>query len=210
MVVALGLGTWLHLELERGIGFAQAGTAWSEKASGSYPLLSPRRKCVRFFVEAVLVGVTMIDDAQLLRRYVESRSEAAFTEFVGRHLNLVYFATLRRANENAALAKDITQYVFTAAAREAASLMHHATVAGWLYTTTRNAAAKTIRSEQIRQRHEEELNLMGETRAEPPIDWDRLRPVIDESLDALNARGGAAALFRGTSIRGDRRGAENF
>ena len=34
----------------------------------------------------------MIPDAELLRRYAESRSEEAFAELVRHHLNLVYFA----------------------------------------------------------------------------------------------------------------------
>lgn len=61
----------------------------------------------------------MNTDAELLGRYAESRSEAAFAEFVRRHLNLVYFAALRRTG-GAPLAEDIVQRVFTEAARDAA------------------------------------------------------------------------------------------
>ena len=40
----------------------------------------------------------MVDNLELLRLYSEDRSEAAFTEFVGRHLNVVYFTALRVAD----------------------------------------------------------------------------------------------------------------
>lgn len=38
----------------------------------------------------------MNDDTELLRRYVEEGAEAAFAEWVQRHLGLVYAAALRR------------------------------------------------------------------------------------------------------------------
>lgn len=38
----------------------------------------------------------MTDDALLLRRYAEERTETAFAELVRRHLDGVYSATLRR------------------------------------------------------------------------------------------------------------------
>ncbi|MEO5961512.1 MAG: sigma-70 family RNA polymerase sigma factor, partial [Opitutaceae bacterium] len=141
----------------------------------------------------------MIDDAELLCRYVESRSEAAFAEFVARHLKLVYFAALRRVNGNAALAEEVAQQVFTAVAREAATLMRHATVTGWLYTTTRNLAAKTVRAEEVRQRREQALGiyLMQTNAGEPAaVEWERLRPAIDESLEALHDREREAVLLR--------------
>jgi RNA polymerase sigma factor (sigma-70 family) len=140
----------------------------------------------------------MIDDAELLRRYVETRAEPAFEALVERHLKLVYFTALRRVNGNAALAEDIAQQVFTAAAREAEGLMRHATVTGWLYTTTRNLAAKAVRAENVRKRHAQalEIHFMQTNAGEPAIDLERLRPVIDETLEALNPREREAVLLR--------------
>ena len=72
----------------------------------------------------------MIDDAELLRRYAEEGSEAAFAQLVNRHLNLVYRAALRRTNGDAHRAADVSQVVFTALARDAAALRRHALLAG--------------------------------------------------------------------------------
>src|SRR3954453_17989369 len=94
-------------------------------------------------------------DRELLRSYLEARSESAFATLVQRHLNLVYFAALRRT-ENPALAEEVAQEVFSAVAQKAAALQRHASLAGWLYTATRYAAAQKMRAEQTRQRREQD------------------------------------------------------
>ena len=60
----------------------------------------------------------MLDDQLLLRRYATEGSEAAFRELVERHLNLVYSAALRRVGNDAHLAQDVCQLVFTDLARK--------------------------------------------------------------------------------------------
>jgi DNA-directed RNA polymerase specialized sigma24 family protein len=59
----------------------------------------------------------MTNDAELLREYVESQSDAAFAELVGRHVKLVYSTAFRMVRE-AALAQDIVQSVFVQLARD--------------------------------------------------------------------------------------------
>ncbi|MDO8539657.1 MAG: sigma-70 family RNA polymerase sigma factor [Opitutaceae bacterium] len=138
-------------------------------------------------------------DPELLRRYTGLRAEDAFAELVRRHLNLVYFAALRRTGGNDALAEEITQDVFTALARQASSLSHHAALTGWLYTTTRFTAANAMRAERRRKAREQEAHIMSELDREtrPSTgDWERLRLVIDEALDALNEREREAVLMR--------------
>ncbi len=58
----------------------------------------------------------MTDDAYCLRRYADSRDEAAFAEFVRRNVALVYSAACRQAPGNRELAEDIVQTVFVSAA----------------------------------------------------------------------------------------------
>jgi len=82
-------------------------------------------------------------DAELFRRYAESRSEEAFGELVRRHRNLVYCAALRRTNDPQ-VAEDISQSVFAELSRRAGPLVRHATLTGWLYTTTRFSATTAI------------------------------------------------------------------
>jgi len=137
----------------------------------------------------------MTDDAELLRRYSGAGSEAAFTEWVGRHISLVYFTALRRTGESA-LAHDITQSVFSTAARKSAGLASHPSVTGWLYTTTRHLADKAVRKEQTRRRYEQAAAMHELTTAEPSREWERLKPVIDDVLDGLDARDREAILIR--------------
>src|SRR5471032_886679 len=100
----------------------------------------------------------MRDDAELLRRYVEFRSEADFTAFVERHLNVVYHAALRRMGGRSDLAQDVTQQVFTALARDADRLSRHEALTGWLYTAARHAAHQILRAERRRQHREQEAD----------------------------------------------------
>jgi len=140
----------------------------------------------------------MIDDAELLRGYATTRSESDFAELVRRHVNLVYSAALRQVNGDAHLAQDITQDVFTDLARKAAAVANHRVLAGWLFTSTRFAAAKAVRGEQRRHARERESQLMHEFNRDPAaqLDWARVRPVLDEVLGELGDTDREAILLR--------------
>jgi RNA polymerase sigma factor (sigma-70 family) len=138
----------------------------------------------------------MMDDAELLRSYVRERSQDAFTELVRRHVNLVYFAALRRVGGDAHLADDVAQSVFADLARKAPSLQERSGLTGWLYTSTRFAAAQLVRGERRRRTHEQEAQTMHELQATPDVDWNQLRPVIDEALDELDDHDREAVLLR--------------
>jgi RNA polymerase sigma factor (sigma-70 family) len=140
----------------------------------------------------------MRDDATLLRSYARDRSEADFAELVQRHLNFVYAAALRQVNGDAHLAQDVAQRVFTDLARKAASVARQPTLAGWLFTSTRYAAANLVRGEQRRRAREQEARLMDETITPDTAaaDWDRVRPVLDDALAELPERDREAILLR--------------
>lgn len=137
----------------------------------------------------------MPTDPQLLSRYVENGDEGAFRELVQRHLSLVYFAALRRTGR-ADWAEEIAQYVFTALARDAKPLRRHTAITGWLYTTTRFASAKRIRSEFRREKREKELMYELAVPEPPDADWNQLRPMVDSALDGLSVRDREAILLR--------------
>ena len=143
----------------------------------------------------------MNDESELLRRYADERAEAAIAEIVRRHIGLVYHAALRQTGD-ASLAEDVTQTVFTDLARKAGALARRASITGWLYTSTRFAAAKARRGEQRRRAREQEVYAMQTTAMDgvgdlaAKADWEQLRPVIDEALLALDERDREAVLLR--------------
>ncbi len=137
----------------------------------------------------------MTPDGELLCRYAEARDEAAFAELVRRHIDLVHSVALRQAQGDAQLAKDAVQLVFVDLARKAAPLSRHVTLAGWLHTSARFAANKLIRGEQRRRTREQEAAAMPET-TDHAIDWEQMRPLLDEGVAQLNAADRDAVVLR--------------
>ncbi len=142
----------------------------------------------------------MTTDADLLRQYADARSEAAFAEIVRRHLDGVYSSALRRVGGDAHLAKDIAQAVFIALARQSRALVDHPFLTAWLYTTTRNEAASTVRRERRRKTREAVASAMNETdnspSAQSAADWTRLSPILDDTIDQLSEPDRTAILLR--------------
>jgi RNA polymerase sigma factor (sigma-70 family) len=139
------------------------------------------------------------EDSELLRSYAEDHTEEAFAEIVRRHVSLVYSAALRQVNGDAHLAQDVTQLVFADLARKAAALAQHRVLAGWLFTSTRYAAAKLVRGERRRRVRETEAELMREIlhdEGSDALDWSRVRPVLDEALAELGDAERDAVLLR--------------
>src|SRR5436190_22585614 len=138
----------------------------------------------------------MANDLELLQRYVDDRSEAAFAELVRRNVDLVYCTALRHVGASHR-AQNVVQSVFIDLARKASSLRRHPALVSWLYTSARYAALKTRRSEQRRHTREQEVqtmqNILGRD-ADP--EWERITPVLDEVLHELGERDREIVLLR--------------
>jgi RNA polymerase sigma factor (sigma-70 family) len=128
--------------------------------------------------------VNALSDPQLLRAYAERRSEAAFAELVRRHIDLVHSAAVRMVNDPH-LAKDVTQGVFVALAKDAGKLTDHPVLSGWLHRTARNIAAQTVRTEVRRRTREKEAAAMNEDR-ETEAPWEEIAPHLDAALAELS------------------------
>lgn len=135
------------------------------------------------------------DDRELLQRYAERGDEAAFGELVRRHLNLVYGCALRRLAGDAHLAEDVAQQVFCDLARRARTLAGSVVLSGWLYTSTRFAAAHAVRTEQ-RRRAREQTAMKATLNDGAQEEWERLRPVLDATIDGLEERDRIAIVLR--------------
>jgi RNA polymerase sigma factor (sigma-70 family) len=139
----------------------------------------------------------MTEDSELLSRYAAEQSEEAFAELTRRHVDLVYSAALRMVNGDVCSAQDVTQLVFTEAARQAKQLARHPALVGWFYTTTRLTAMRANRTEQRRREREQKAHTMNELLQEDtPPDWNELRPVIEDVMHELEEQDRHAVLLR--------------
>jgi RNA polymerase sigma factor (sigma-70 family) len=140
----------------------------------------------------------MTDDADLLRRYAEEKSDEAFAQLVRSHLGLVYSVALRQVAGDTHLAEDVAQQVFTALARKASSLRGRPALSGWLYRSTYFAARDLVRGERRRRAREQEVHAMNSSFDESAAcpDWDRIRPVLDAAVADLSERERTAVALR--------------
>jgi uncharacterized protein (TIGR03435 family) len=138
-----------------------------------------------------------VDDMALVREFATQHSEAAFETLVARHVNLVYSAALRQTG-NAHLAEEVTQAVFLILARKAGRLRAETMLTGWLFQTTRYAAAAERRARARRQWYEKEALLESSITSDTPEEpvWPHIAPLLDEALAGLGETDRRAVLLR--------------
>ena len=129
----------------------------------------------------------VMDDRELMREYVERRSEQAFAELVERHVNMVYATAFRLVRETH-LAQDVSQSVFIELATKAKAVREGNALSGWLYRTTCCMAANQVRTEKRRR-------LSFSDRAELAALPDRI-DAMEREREAVYASLGDPALLR--------------
>jgi RNA polymerase sigma factor (sigma-70 family) len=136
----------------------------------------------------------MTDDTQLLQEYAMG-SEQAFRELVERYVNLVYSAAIRHLEE-AQLAQDVVQTVFTALARKARTLPRDVILGGWLYRHTCFVASQAARTERRRRARDRQALDMTAFNDQPEPDWERLSPYLDQAMKGLGTSDRDAVVLR--------------
>lgn len=132
----------------------------------------------------------MISDAELLAKYVASRSAQDFGAIIARHGPMV-LRTCQRLTGNASDAEDAAQGTFLVLAQRCAKVKDN--LAGWLFKVAQDSAAQVLRSRKRREHREEVKARM--TVQTPIPDFD-LREELDTALMRLPERERHAVVLR--------------
>ncbi len=136
----------------------------------------------------------MINEQELLNRYVQTGCEKSFNALVERHAGMVYAVAYQRT-EDREMAKEVAQNVFLALARKASQLRVKTSLAAWLHRVTALEAAAMQRSERRRRRRHETLATMKEIESTEPLAHSENLSLLDEAVQKLRA-GDRDLLFR--------------
>jgi RNA polymerase sigma factor (sigma-70 family) len=142
-------------------------------------------------------------DAELLERLARDRSRDAFEQIVRRHIDLVYSAAQRRVRDPH-LAEDVTQAVFLMFWQRPQSLRRRTHLIGWLYQSTKYAAANALRMQRRRKAHEAAAGALPRSEQRMDSLWKDVEPVLDNALDSLSRSDRQVILlryFRGLSVK---------
>jgi RNA polymerase sigma factor (sigma-70 family) len=135
-----------------------------------------------------------MSDHELLQRYARTGDQAAFTELVARHLNLVYSAAHRQVRPPQ-LAEEVAQSVFLDLARRARDFPSGQPLAPWLHVVTRRTAVDAIRRESRRQAREQTALEIAAMQT-PNSNWSHIAPLLDEAVAALPDADRTALVLR--------------
>jgi RNA polymerase sigma factor (sigma-70 family) len=136
-------------------------------------------------------------DSVLLKRFVEDNDESAFEVLVQRHGPMV-MGVCRRILVDAHDAEDAFQATFLVMARRAGTIRNPDAVGAWLYAVARQVAVRSRKARRQRDR----LQVHTSPGTDPAdggdsagVDWQELRPVLDEELGRLPEKYRAAVVL---------------
>ena len=130
----------------------------------------------------VLDTFALDDDRALMRRFAESRDEAAFATVVARHARMVY-GVCRRLLRDEHLAEDAFQAVFLVLANHPGRAIEREAVGGWLFGIARRVGLAARRREETYVKRQAKSERKQRENNRP--DFDDLLRVLDEELAAL-------------------------
>lgn len=133
------------------------------------------------------------EDNKLLRDFVDSGSDRAFSALVARHADIVARIVQSRISDRDAR-RDVMQTVFCLMARKAKSLADHPSIAGWLVKTSVFETRKHHRREANRMKRETLHSQMAEQSAAPFT--DEQFALVDDALAELPDKYRAPLLMR--------------
>jgi len=136
-----------------------------------------------------------MEDAQLLREFVQRNAQDAFAEVVRRYVDLVHSVALRHTTSHA-LSQEITQTVFLILARQAGRVASHPCLAGWLHRTASQVASRALRTEWRRQRRESEAAALTSPNMKDPDDSQSILNCLDEAMSQLGRSDHSVLVLR--------------
>jgi RNA polymerase sigma factor (sigma-70 family) len=134
-----------------------------------------------------------LSDGALLRQYLATRDEPAFTALVQRHGAMVRSVARRIAAEDA---DDVTQAVFLLLAQRARHLGNRQSLAGWLHETARLCAANARRSRLREHAKVQSAQLQSAQRASTEPSMSSADIDLDATLARLSAADRELLLLR--------------
>ncbi|MBN1670893.1 MAG: sigma-70 family RNA polymerase sigma factor [Kiritimatiellae bacterium] len=142
---------------------------------------------------------TQGSDGELVTRFVETGSDAAFEALVRRHSGMVFAACRRGLGGNAAQAEDAAQAVFIMLAQRARRIRNRRAVAAWLFWTANSVVSNMRREAARRRRREQKAVAMHEAehRTESGLSWwTGIEEHLNEAISGLRERYRQAVVLR--------------
>lgn len=134
-------------------------------------------------------------EQQLLRNYVQTRSDDVFAHIVEAHVGMVYSVALRRVRDRH-LAEDVTQATFVLLAQKAADIRDARALPNWLFKAACHASANLLRAQSTRRRNENEAAAMRSQEHREQSNWQQLLPELDAAMVTLEDNDREAILLR--------------